>query len=366
MGLESATYLQSLNVAYPEGSDLQSQGDDHIRLIKSAVKNTFPDATKAFYFPKVSAEKTSNFSISLPEDDNTLFPVDATSAAVTATLGAGGVAGQKVTIVKSDSSANAVTISGTILGSGSSLVLRFQGSIAQLVWDHTETRWNVLLNDRIDRAGNFSLTSNTTLTIAHDRSDIKANATSAGFTITLPSSGIPTGYWVRVQKSDSSANIVVVGSYNLYIQYESIVCVWDGSGWIYYPVLWSSNADVWAGNVDRGLRASDLADASAIQTLTYDSPSAAWSWTGGFVRQLALAGNTELANPSGGIPGQYRTIILKGTDSTEREITFGNQFGGVLPSLDDITSTKWYGLTVLCITSSHFVIVGVADVSPAA
>jgi len=47
VGLETTTYINGLIAANPVGTDDQSQGDDHIRLIKSAIKNTFPNITGA-------------------------------------------------------------------------------------------------------------------------------------------------------------------------------------------------------------------------------------------------------------------------------------------------------------------------------
>lgn len=45
MALESATTINQLREEYPTGLDPKSQGDDHIRLIKGAVKRTFPNVT---------------------------------------------------------------------------------------------------------------------------------------------------------------------------------------------------------------------------------------------------------------------------------------------------------------------------------
>lgn len=45
MSLETATYINQLNVLNPDGTDLVSTADDHLRLIKSALKNTFPNIT---------------------------------------------------------------------------------------------------------------------------------------------------------------------------------------------------------------------------------------------------------------------------------------------------------------------------------
>ena len=47
MALESATYVSGLVATNPTGSDSISQGDDHLRLIKPVLKNTFPNADEA-------------------------------------------------------------------------------------------------------------------------------------------------------------------------------------------------------------------------------------------------------------------------------------------------------------------------------
>ena len=47
MALESATYVSGLVQANPPGTDAISQGDDHIRLIKKVLLNSFPNADAA-------------------------------------------------------------------------------------------------------------------------------------------------------------------------------------------------------------------------------------------------------------------------------------------------------------------------------
>ena len=47
MGLESGTYISDLVVSNPASGDLKSQGDDHIRLLKSTIKTTFPNVSGA-------------------------------------------------------------------------------------------------------------------------------------------------------------------------------------------------------------------------------------------------------------------------------------------------------------------------------
>ena len=43
MALESASFIAQLNIANPTSTDTVSQADDHLRLIKSVLKNTFPN-----------------------------------------------------------------------------------------------------------------------------------------------------------------------------------------------------------------------------------------------------------------------------------------------------------------------------------
>ena len=47
MSLESGTYISDLVTTNPTGSDIRSQGDDHIRLVKSTIKSSFPDVNEA-------------------------------------------------------------------------------------------------------------------------------------------------------------------------------------------------------------------------------------------------------------------------------------------------------------------------------
>lgn len=45
MSLESATYINQLVRTNPNGADPKGQGDDHLRMIKGALLNTFPNIT---------------------------------------------------------------------------------------------------------------------------------------------------------------------------------------------------------------------------------------------------------------------------------------------------------------------------------
>ena len=106
------------------------------------------------------------------------------------------------------------------------------------------------------------------------------------------------------------------------------------------------------------MHAGLLQSASALVTLT-DAATVAIDWTAGINFELELTANRVLGNPANGIPGTWRTIIVKGnatSPATQRTLTFGNQYGGELPSLTDIDDTKWYELILRCVTATHFLI----------
>lgn len=115
MGLETGTYVSDLNATNPLGTDLTDAGDDHLRLIKSVLKATFPDASRVFYFEKTAA-KTADYTV-VAGDDRSWLLVDATAAARTVTLLAAATAGDGFTlgVVKTDASVNTVTVGSVVL-----------------------------------------------------------------------------------------------------------------------------------------------------------------------------------------------------------------------------------------------------------
>ena len=84
MSLEAATFITDLDANNPAPTDLKNQGDDHIRLIKSVLKNTFPGASGAASTPKF-VQKNANYTAVLA-DDNTTFICDTSLGSFTITL----------------------------------------------------------------------------------------------------------------------------------------------------------------------------------------------------------------------------------------------------------------------------------------
>jgi hypothetical protein len=69
MTVEVATYINTLDPTLPTGSDPIPEGDNHLRLIKSAIKTTFPNVAGA-----ISADHVSLSSVGVtqsPGDSST-------------------------------------------------------------------------------------------------------------------------------------------------------------------------------------------------------------------------------------------------------------------------------------------------------
>ena len=68
MALETATYLDSLVSSNPAGTDDKSDGDNHLRLIKSVLQNTFPNADQAFRLQHGKLKVKSSGSLALTDE----------------------------------------------------------------------------------------------------------------------------------------------------------------------------------------------------------------------------------------------------------------------------------------------------------
>lgn len=154
MGLETGTYISDLVASNPPGTDPKSQGDDHIRLIKSVLQATLVSANRAFTLTKAAeiSDKTetasSNRSL-LPADHGKIILVDSTGGDVTITLPdpANAAIGEGwVSVIRRiDASSNEVKIavsgSATIDGTGEiTFATQYEGGILK----SDGTNWQVL------------------------------------------------------------------------------------------------------------------------------------------------------------------------------------------------------------------------------
>lgn len=137
MGLETGTFIDDLVTTNPPGTDLKSQGDDHIRLIKAILRATFPRAGKAFYFPQ-NLSKSADFTVLATEDKST-FSVDTVGGAITLTLPtlAVGDAGWSIEVIKTSVSSNPIFIvppSG-LINNFSKVRRTLEFMITKVVWN---------------------------------------------------------------------------------------------------------------------------------------------------------------------------------------------------------------------------------------
>lgn len=198
MTVETAPFIGDLVATNPPGTDTKGEGDNHIRLIKAAVQATLPNADRAQYFPRGLA-KSGAYTI-LASDMESMLHVDASGAARTMTLPtlAATDDGWAIRIMKVDSSANAVTIAGTVNGVVNPTLAK-QYDAAYVIW--TGTAWRAMyfiasmaastLLGRRDSAGvleritlgsHLTMSSGGELNVLQASLDAKASLSGATFT----------------------------------------------------------------------------------------------------------------------------------------------------------------------------------------
>lgn len=135
-GLESATYINSLVVTNPTGSDPFNTTDDHIRLLKSTIKNTFPNLTGAMTADQAELNKLDGMTATQVElnklagltsstaELNKLTGVTTTPTqfnylnAASGTTGVGSLAFSGSPTFTGTMQTNNLTVNGTLQGDG--------------------------------------------------------------------------------------------------------------------------------------------------------------------------------------------------------------------------------------------------------
>jgi microcystin-dependent protein len=110
VGLEVATYISQLVATNPVVTDQETQGANHLQLIKGVLLNTFPNASQPNPFPTATAV-SANTSILAAQQNSTIF-VNTSGGAVTLTLPTllSSQAGWEVSIIKATTDTNPVFI----------------------------------------------------------------------------------------------------------------------------------------------------------------------------------------------------------------------------------------------------------------
>lgn len=241
MSLELATFISTLSPSNPPGTDLRKQGDDHLRLIKAVLQATFPNASKAFYFPDASA-KTANYTV-LASEQNKFVACDTVGGAFDITLPvlAIGDAGWMCVVYKTNvglSKLGIVPSAGLINGLARQ-DFYLQNSYAICVWNGTA--WYTLSNSVLPL-----LYSRKTAGYAVIASDLGRTIESSGsaltFTIGATAAVLGDGFyfyaWNRSTTSthtliiDPSGAELIDGSATLTLYPNEMVLIYtDGATW---------------------------------------------------------------------------------------------------------------------------------------
>jgi hypothetical protein len=124
MALENGTYVNSLVPANPASTDGLAQADDHIRLIKSTLKNTFPNLTG----PVTATQADLNNTTSIPSSLTDLGITDGTINQVLKTDGSGNFS--FFTLPAGTTDTNYYVTGGSVSGSTLTLTREGLGSVS--------------------------------------------------------------------------------------------------------------------------------------------------------------------------------------------------------------------------------------------
>lgn len=121
-------------------------------------------------------------------------------------------------------------------------------------------------------------------------------------------------------------------------------------------VMLATDAEVYAATSGaNAVAAANLSSSAALVSLT-DAATIAIDWSTFINGTVTITANRALGNPTNGQPGTWRTIYVDANSGTLRTLTFGANYFGDLPTLADITSSKAYLLSILCKTTSVFIL----------
>ena len=78
MGIETFEYIDDLNAANPTATDNVSEGDDHLRGLKTTLKNTFPNVTGAITATEAELNYVDGVTSNIQTQLGNKEPADAT------------------------------------------------------------------------------------------------------------------------------------------------------------------------------------------------------------------------------------------------------------------------------------------------
>ena len=180
-GLETGTYINSLVITNPTGSDPFNTTDDHIRLLKSTIKSTFPNLTGA-----VTSDQG---------ELNKLDGVTTTATQFNYLNAASGTTGTGSVVFSTAPTFTGTVTGGTFSGSGASLTSLNASNLSS----GTVASGRLSGSYSIDISGNAATaTSATSATTATAARNITGKAGTAGtLSTSAPSGGSDGDVWYQ-------------------------------------------------------------------------------------------------------------------------------------------------------------------------
>lgn len=249
MGLETGTYISDLVAANPTGSDGKDKGDDHIRLVKSTIKATFPNVNGAVN----------------PTPTEFNYVVGVTSAIQTQFGNKGTVAGQVWTGTHDYTAATATFATQTAGDSTTKAAT-------------TAFTTTAVANATLAAITSTSTTSLLISNVSKSLTTQTGKAYTAGYNfISLVSNANPANYMIGTLTSYNSGTGAMVVN----------VTTSGGSG---------TYTD-WNIAISGAPGAAGIVAATTQQTLT-DAATVAWDWNSGRIGKVTIAGNRIIGLPT--------------------------------------------------------------------
>jgi len=164
MGLETGTYLDALVPTNPASTDGLAQADDHIRLLKSTLANSFPGITGA-----VTATHTElNAIIGLTSSTAELNVLDGITATTAELNFTDGVTSNIQTQLNTKAPLASPTFTGTLVAPTANLTTANVTTVDLGDWTVTQTGTNLVFSTggvgkmKLDASGNLTVVGNVT------------------------------------------------------------------------------------------------------------------------------------------------------------------------------------------------------------
>lgn len=164
MGLETGTYLDALVPTNPASTDGLAQADDHIRLLKSTLKNTLPNLSGAVSATQAELNVLDGITSSTSEL-NVLAGITATTAQLNFTAG---VTSSIQTQMNTKAPLASPTFTGTLVAPTADITTANVTTVDLGDWTVTQTGTNLVFSTggvgkmKLDASGNLTVVGNVT------------------------------------------------------------------------------------------------------------------------------------------------------------------------------------------------------------